>query len=45
MELHYISTDEQVRDILMKPLEKRKFVCFRDRLGVVNNTFLAKREC
>jgi hypothetical protein len=45
VKLQYISTDEQVADILTKPLEKGKFVFFRDRLGVVQNTFLAKREC
>jgi hypothetical protein len=45
VKLQYISTDEQVADILTKPLEKRKFVFFRDRLGVVQNTLLGKREC
>jgi hypothetical protein len=45
VKLQYISTDEQVADILTKPLEKGKFVFFRDKLGVVQNTFLAKREC
>jgi hypothetical protein len=45
MKLHYISTDEKVADILTKPLEKGKFVFFRHRLGVVQNTFLGKREC
>jgi hypothetical protein len=45
VKLQYISTDEQVADILTKPLVKGKFVFFRDKLGVVENTFLAKREC
>jgi hypothetical protein len=45
MKLQYISTNEQVADILTKPLEKGKFLFFRDRLGVVQNTFLTKREC
>ena len=45
MKLQYISTDEQVADILTKALQKGKFVFFRDKLGVVQNTFLAKREC
>jgi hypothetical protein len=44
-ELQYISTDEQVADILTKYLGKGKFACFRDKLGVVSNTFLSKREC
>jgi hypothetical protein len=42
VELQYISTDVQVADILMKALLKGKFVFFRDTLGVVQNTFLAK---
>ena len=43
--LQYISTDEQVADILTKSLGRGKFVFFRDMLGVVQNTFLGKREC
>jgi len=45
MRLQYISIDEKVVDILTKPLVKGKFVFFRDKLGVVHNTFLDKREC
>jgi hypothetical protein len=45
VELQYISTDEQVADILTKALERGKFEPFRDKLGVVRNTFLSKREC
>ena len=42
--LQYISTNEQVADILTKSLGRGKFVFFRDKLGVVQNTFLGKRE-
>ena len=42
--LQYISIDEQVADILMKYLGRGEFVFFRDKLGVVQNTFLGKRE-
>ena len=45
MELRYIPTDEQITDVLTKPLGRGKFVYFRDRLGVVENVSLAKREC
>jgi hypothetical protein len=45
MKLQYVPTGEQVADILTKALMKGKFVFFRDKLGVVQNTFLAKREC
>jgi hypothetical protein len=43
--LLYIPTEEQLADIFTKPLVKGKFLWFRDKLGVVENTFLAKREC
>eukprot|EP00253_Pinus_taeda_P027267 PITA_27267 len=33
--LQHIKTDEQVADILMKPLGKVKFLTFRDKLGVM----------
>jgi hypothetical protein len=45
VQLQYIPTEEQLADIFTKPLVKGKFVFFRDKLGVVENTFLAKREC
>jgi hypothetical protein len=44
VKLWYISTNEQVADILTKPLVKGNFVFFGEKLGVVQNTFLAKRE-
>jgi hypothetical protein len=43
--LQYIPTDQQVSNILTKPLEKGKFKIFREWLGVVENIFLTKREC
>ena len=43
--LRYISTDEQVADILTKSLSRGKHIYFRDKMGVVKNTFLGKREC
>ena len=33
--LQHIRTDEQVADILTKPLEKVKFLTFQERLGVL----------
>jgi hypothetical protein len=44
VKLQYVPTGEQVEDILTKALIKGKFVFFRDKLGVVQNTFLVKRE-
>jgi hypothetical protein len=45
VQLQYVPTDEQVVDILAKSLMKGKFVFFRDKMGIVENTFLAKRAC
>jgi hypothetical protein len=45
VKLEYVSTDEQVADILTKSLPRGKHVYFRDKMGVVSNTFLGKREC
>jgi len=45
VELQFISIDEQTTDILTKASGRGKFVPFRDKLGVVRNTFLGKREC
>jgi hypothetical protein len=43
--VQYISIDEQVVDVLTKPLTMTKFEYFRDRLGVVENSSLSEREC
>jgi hypothetical protein len=45
VELQCISTEEQAADILTKALRRGKFVFFRDKLGMVSNTFLSKRKC
>jgi hypothetical protein len=44
IKLQYIRTDEQIEDILTKPLSLRKFVYFRDKLGVAKNVSLTERE-
>ena len=43
--VQYLPTDEQVVDVLTKPLTRTKFKYFYDRLGVAKNASLAKREC
>jgi hypothetical protein len=45
VKLQYVSTNEQVADILTKGLPKGKFEYFREKLGVIENPFLTKREC
>jgi hypothetical protein len=35
IKLQYVSTDEQVADVLTKPLSRVKFEDFRDKLGIV----------
>lgn len=44
IQLKYVNTDQQVADILTKPLSKVKFVYFKDRLGIVENETLIERE-
>jgi hypothetical protein len=45
VKLQYVSTNEQVADILTKGLPKGKFEYFQEKLGVIENPFLTKREC
>jgi hypothetical protein len=35
VQLQYVGTDEQVADVLTKPLSRVKFEYFRDKLGLV----------
>jgi hypothetical protein len=35
LRLQYVTTEEQVVDVLTKPLSRTKFEHFRDKLGVV----------
>jgi hypothetical protein len=44
LKLQYISTDEQVADVLTKPLSHVKFEYFRDRLGIVRKDLPQKGE-
>ena len=37
--LDHIETDEQVTDILTKPLGKVRFLTFREKLGIVERTY------
>ena len=44
IKLQYVSIDEQVIDILTKPLSRMKFKYFCDKLGVVWKDFPRKEE-
>jgi hypothetical protein len=44
IKLQYVSTDEQVADVLTKPLSRVKFEHFRDNLGVVCKDLPRKGE-
>ena len=44
IKLQYVSIDEQVADVLTKPLSRVKFENFRDKLGVVQKDLLRKGE-
>ena len=35
VKLQYVATDEQIADVLMKPLARVKFEYFREKLGVL----------
>ena len=43
--IQFLPTYQQVDSILTKPLEKENFEAFRDKLGLVQISFLSKREC
>ena len=45
LKLQYIRIDEEIVDILTKPITTTKFVYFCDKLGMEENTSLAEREC
>ena len=38
--LDHIETDEQVADILMKPLGKVRLLTFHDKLGIMDRPYL-----
>ena len=44
MKLQYIVTDEQIANVLKKPLARVKFEYFRDNLGVLQIEFPFKRK-
>jgi hypothetical protein len=44
LKLQYIRTDEQVADVLTKPLSRVKFEYFRDKLGIVRKDLPRKGE-
>jgi hypothetical protein len=44
IKLQYIGTDEQVEDVLNKPLSHVKFEYFRDKLHIVRKDLPRKRE-
>ena len=45
LKLQYIRIDDQIADILTKPLTTKKFVYFCDKIGMEKNTSLVKRDC
>ena len=44
IKIQYVSTNEQVADVLIKPLSRVKFEYFHDKLGVVQKDFPHKKE-
>ena len=44
MKLQYIAMDEQIADVLTKPLARVKFEYFREKLGVLQIEIPPKRK-
>ena len=44
VKLEDIATDEQIADVLTKPLAREKFEYFREKLGVIEKDVPRKRE-
>ena len=44
IKLQYVSTDEQVVDLLTKPISQVKFEYFYDKIGVVRKDFPCKEK-
>ena len=44
VKLPYVVTDEQIADVLMKPLARVKFEYFREKLGVLQIEIPPKRK-
>ena len=42
MKVQYVVTDEQIVDVLTKPLARVKFEYFREKLGVLQIVFPSK---
>ena len=45
VKLQYVSTKEQIADVMTKPLSVMKFRNFQDNLGMEKNVSLTEREC
>ena len=44
VKLQYVVMDEQIADVLMKPLDRLKLEYFRERLGVLQIKVPSKRK-
>ena len=44
VKLQYVATDEQIADVLMKPLTRVKFEYFREKLGALHIKVPSKRR-
>ena len=44
VKLQYVATDEQIADVLTKPLARVKFEYFREKLGVLQIKIPPKRK-
>ena len=44
LKLQYVATDEQIADVLTKPLSRVKFEYFRDRLGIIQIEYTSRKK-
>ena len=44
MKLEYVATEEQIADVLTKPLARLKFENFKEKLGVLQIKVSSKRK-
>ena len=44
VKLQYVATEEQIDDVLMKPLDRVKFEYLREKLGVLQIEVSSKRR-
>ena len=45
VKIQYIPTDEEIAEVVTKPLSVMKCIHFQDNIGMLENVSLVEREC